>query len=585
MKLTLRQTNQLIRESIERFNKADRKMSLLSERKITIEKLLISEGFKVVGVLNYHDDDLISDIEGELARRIHAAVPKSRKVFPPTNAANGFNDNHLAAYDLRFDEDADDGLITRSNLTKMSGVDTGFPIFAAYSTTKPGIDTPPCVEMLLNAIKHKNSKSPYRIDEEQIGLYEESAADRIATIVTTNIDSTLMDMNPIFVVIACPSHVRHTQNLAKMIENKLSSGKTARNNPKIFTRQPRKSASFINLLKKVTYREAANAIGDLNNSNCIRFLPDLRVERRHTALHEMWTNYVLPSRRIMDVFYTLSKKPNAGWLVSTVRIATSEDELGGAFDQIHFMIESLLDDYMQGEDEDLSSKIVEELFNNPDESALASRIFDNKDPRIPSLILLLKASGDKQAMTKVYKTAEAQYQAAIRRLITAELDTRPVDQGTERLSESSVGRTYSMNFNDWTKQQQEKIDDQIIKGANERPNDAFSISKISALSGNRKHVSGFIVDNPEHDEAEVIQQVQSTNTTNRPYILVVVDDNVETGTTMREVARRAQASMQELTGNVGFSTVIGATALAIRGPTVRCSSIMEEPYSLPETEI
>ena len=183
MKLTLQQTNQLIRESIIRFNKADRKMTLLSERRITIEKLLISEGFSVSAVLNYQvglqpGDEPVTVTDAE-ALKAHAAIPSLHKVKPPKNAEGGFTDPRLPIFNLIFDQNNnEDGLVV-SNSGKMTGVDTDFDVSAAFTTAKPGYGTPPCVEMLLNAIKQKDENTPYRIDDATLSDYEQSAASKL----------------------------------------------------------------------------------------------------------------------------------------------------------------------------------------------------------------------------------------------------------------------------------------------------------------------------------------------------------------------------------------------------------------------
>jgi hypothetical protein len=48
---------------------------------------------------------------------------------------------------------------------------------------------------------------------------------------------------------------------------------------------------------------------------------------------------------------------------------------------------------------------------------------------------------------------------------------------------------------------------------------------------------------------------------------------------MREAAKAAIAKFRTELG-ANFAAVIGVTALAIRGPTVRCSSITPIPYTI-----
>jgi hypothetical protein len=131
--------------------------------------------------------------------------------------------------------------------------------------------------------------------------------------------------------------------------------------------------------------------------------------------------------------------------------------------------------------------------------------------------------------------------------------------------------TYSLPFDKWVEQNQGKMNASIIRKAAQTPDSGFSISKVSAQSGNRKHTEGYIVDNEAHNEQAVFDQVQAEQ---RPYVLVIVDDNVESGTSMREAAKVAKAKFRTELGTDPLE-VVGATALAIRSPTTRCSSIVK----------
>lgn len=726
MKLTLQQTNQLIRESIERFNSADNKMSLLSERKITIEKLLISEGFAVTAILNYQDDQNMNDgnLYDDAAVKMHREIPQSRKVFPPIDARDGWADSRLPSFYLNFDQNRQDGLVSFAS-PEMSGVDTDFAVYAAFTTAMPTDDTPPCVEMLLNAIKQKDESTPYRISDDTLAVYEQSAAERLVSFIGG--DESSGDNKPIFIVIACPSSSKHTRNLANAIQQKLDAGRQLSNGN--WARNPAQSFTFVNMLRKATYRNAANKINLLNNTDeetklVIRtadeeidnaandliiarnalvtikkdrenikkialdvkfkvkkeaekavlatpaeraaikakeakrlaffdekakqedadmalmeaeavmavtqaeaamataneqraayadrhvvFNPDLNVRIRHNELHELWNRLAAMPYDAKKYFNDL--KPTPYWLIMAAKSAVTEpNKLIAAQweNRIRFALNVYAADIAPLE----VDLVLEGLCNadNINEAHLEENgIAGNEAREFLSLMIL-----DKSTISQDTKSDITEQLSILFSVVGTTPDScsllsqKAKDQwtggggftggasvavlnaarawdinknGKSKIELATMIDTYSLPFNEWVAQKQRSLDNHIIQKAAMTPDSGFSISKISAQSGNRKHTEGFIIDNTEHDEQAAFDQLQAFNPGNRrPYILVIVDDNIETGTTMREVARATKVKFKAFNPPISFSKTIGVTALAIRGPTIRCAAIRQIPYTL-----
>lgn len=591
-------------------------MTLLSERRITIEKLLISEGFGVAAVLNYNQQDLT----GDAARVVHKEIPASRKVFAPGNAVNGFDDPRLSTFILDYDQERFDGSVTRTlEVEEVTGVDADFPVYAAFTTIGPGLNTPPCIEMLLKAIKNKNSETPYRISEETLEAYESAAMARVFPTIT----GTLGGEQPVFVIVACPSSSTHTQRLAQKLQALLAAGRAGipRAAPDVEMAQmlagrpvarglsnflPSRAAGVLgDILRKVSYQEAAARVpGDdgvqlAAGDRHVRYVPSNRVRDRHTKLHKIWNEFAAEKYDTAKYFKTL--RPMPFWLINTARQVVAG---GGNAVRLRRIIKFALNVSLRDLPAPLDVDFVlnglcnanlineEGLEDNGQRGNVARDLLglliaddletteDNKDvisKRLSSLFADIGSTADSWASLK--KDAIKQYKIAL----DAATDRAHEDTNHNRMKSATMEDTYRLPVEDWIRRGQNNLDQHVVD-RQEEPGD-FSISKIPAFGGNRKHTEGFIIIRDNEAATAAINQIQTLNQGNRPrpYVLVVVDDNVESGTTMREVARAASEKFQQVTG-VPFRKVVGATALAIRGTTVvRCSKIIEDTYNFPAT--
>ena len=648
------------------------------------------------------------------ALKAHAAIPSLHKVKPPKNAEGGFTDPRLPIFNLIFDQNNnEDGLVV-SNSGKMTGVDTDFDVSAAFTTAKPGYGTPPCVEMLLNAIKQKDENTPYRIDDATLSDYEQSAASKL----TISLRGMSSELDPIFIIVPCPSSSMHTRNLANAIQQRLAAG-----SPREGYRPERKSIpsfTFVDILKKVTYGEAAEkiiaaetadeatraairnsdeAVNTANNNVIIArnaldtikkdraavrlqfekersnmrgqfgqatgiardqeqrtamasaqkimldridrrakiaddafrleeaeaaadvaeaeaamagsneqrsalkirghvaFNPNLETKIRHNALHEIWNNIAAISYDALGYFMVLKPTPN--WLIMAARsrsnVASSDKLLAEKWKNI---IKFALDVYAAKIPAPLTVDLVLEGLcdpgyinendldaNGPNGDAargfLADLLLDT--PQIPNaaeiarkaqLIDLFSVVGTTtDSWSLLSQKAQDEWQRAAIAVWNAARAWDIAKSGSSKIEVGTMTSTYKLPFDKWVAQNQSEMNSSIIRKAEETPDSGFSISKVSAQSGNRKHTEGYIVDNEAHNEQAVFDQVQAEQ---RPYVLVIVDDNVESGTSMREAAKVAKAIFRAKLG-AGPLVVVGATALAIRDPTVRCSSITKKP--------
>jgi hypothetical protein len=726
-------------------------MTLLSERRITIEKLLISEGFAVSAVLNYragpNADPVV--VAGGDAYGLHAEIPKERKVKPPTNAVGGFTDPLLPTFNLRFDKNKVDGLIGGQS-KEMTGVDTNFPIWSVYTTVEPDEESPPCVEMLLNAIKQKNQNTPYRISDETLAAYEQAAAESMADYAARVGGKN----NPIFIIVPCPSSSTHTKNLANALQQRLADGLMSARERNMVIRRP-EQAFTLDILKKVTYgeaaerikaardadaatgaailnsdraietaaenvtiarndlatlkndREAAKAALDGNKRHVQRraadqiealyanralelrypsykeyvaardrmkaeilagkdsvlaymdrqeaearaayptavraaeerirqaeaamagpneqraaqrlghvvFNPDLDTRVRHNALHAIWNDIGAMPYDVFDYFQKL--KPTKYWLIMAAKSAVAAgNELLAA--KWRNRIKFALDFYAAKIPAPLTVDLVLEGLcdagninennldaNGPDgdeaRGFLADLMLDT--PQMPNAAAIARKAQLIDLFSAVCTTAVSckELKDAIKTIwngsafkgedfgiaskfvvgnAAREWDKARSGSSTSSITNDVMISTYSVPFNEWVAGNQAAMNTSIINNAAATPGSGFSVSKVSAQSGNRKHTEGYIVANEAHNDQAVFNEVQGENLDNqRPYILVVVDDNVETGTSMREAAKAAIAKFRTELG-ANFAAVIGVTALAIRGPTVRCSSITPIPYTI-----
>jgi len=584
-------------------------MTLLSERRITIEKLLISEGFAVSAVLNYQAGPNADPVNltGDAATAAHKEIPKARKVHPPINAAGGFTDPRLPTFNLNYDQNRFDGAVSQTagtSVEEMTGVDADFPVYAAFTTIGPGDNTPPCIEMLLKAIKHKDSETPYRISDETLDAYEQAAMARVFPTITR----TLNQQQPVFVIVACPSSSTHTQHLAQKLQTLLAAGRPTVGDPKNYL-IPRQAGVLGDILRKVSYQEAAARVPRIGGGQPtpgdrhVRYTPSDDVRARHTMLHEIWNELVAEKYDTASYFKVLM--PTPFWLINTAKRVVAG---GGNANSVRLrrMIKFALNVYISSlrdlpepldvdfvldglcnaniineaglEDNGQRGNVARELLGLLIADDLATTD-DKKDVISKRLSSLFADIGSNAASCDLLKEAAKEQQ---KNALNAATVRAHQETGSTRMKSDTMLDTYSLTVEDWISRGQRALDNHV-RAREEDPGD-FSISKIPAVGGNRKHTEGFIIIRDDEAATAAINQIQTLNQGgNRPYVLVVVDDNVESGTTMREVARAASEKFLQVTG-VPFRKVVGATALAIRGTTVvRCSKIDNVTYTLQAT--